>query len=116
MVNLAADDTKITINSDGLYLIIAATRYDFNATGRRIVIVTLNGKLGAGTGTNIAADTRQAITAAGASTVSIAVLTFALVAGDFVTSGTQQFSGGALTEGNTDGGQNSFFSVGRIGD
>lgn len=115
MVDLAADDSRITITSAGLYLVVSVVRYVPNAVGRRIVIVTLNGNLGAGTGTNIGADSRPANTQVNAASNSAVVVLRELEAGDFLTSGTQQTSGGSLTQGNTDGSENSFFSVGRIG-
>lgn len=116
MVDLAADNTKITINTPGLYLLVGCSNYAANAVGRRITHFVLNGSYGAGTGTIIASDSRQAITDAGARTSALAVAIYSLAAGDFVTGGSYQQSGGNLTEGGVGGATNSFLSVGRIGD
>jgi hypothetical protein len=115
MVDLAADNSIITITRAGTYLLIASANYAVNAVGRRLSHIFLNGYYGAGTGTVIASDSRQAITDAGARTTATAIALYVLAVGDFVSGGAYQASGGALTEGGVGGETNSFLSVARIG-
>jgi hypothetical protein len=42
MVNLAADNTKLTVNTSGLYLVAASTQWQNNNAGKRMLAVTHN--------------------------------------------------------------------------
>lgn len=115
MVDLAADNSKVTFNTEGIYLIISAVNFAANATGRRISIITINGTYGAGTGTNIGAQSAPALTEAGARTNAQAVVVYEFSVGDYITAGCFQSSGGNLVEGGAGSASNSFLAVTRVG-
>ena len=98
MVDLVADNRKITIQTKGIYLVTGATNYAPNATGRRICQIFVNGFYAAGTGTLIGNFSLPAVADGSARTVSPAVAIYSFNVGDFISGGTYQFSGGNLDE------------------
>jgi len=108
MVDLAADDRILTINTAGYYIVVAQTTYAPNGVGRRIAATFHNGFYGVGTPTVIASFTAQAVTAAGATTTAVAISVQEFAVADFISAGAFQASGAALNEG---GSNNSFLTA-----
>lgn len=115
MVDLGANDRIITINTAGIYLIVTEANFAVNANARRICQIYVNGYYSAGTGLGVGNFSIQAVTDANARTAVPAVALYQFSAGDFVSGGVYQQSGGALTEGGAGAAHTSFLSVARIG-
>ena len=117
MVNLAANDRILTVNTAGLYLVVCETIYDYNSAGRRINNVIQNDYYHNNPIPSQfqASDSRNAIWSTPGEnphTTCTSVGIFQAVAGDFFSSGTYQSSGGNLT---CNGGTNAFLSALLIG-
>lgn len=97
MANLAANDRILTVQTAGFYVVQLGITYNANATGRRIGQLYTNGYYSIPSGTQLGAWSQQALTEAGATTtVAVTTLSYFNV-GDFISSGTFQSSGGALS-------------------
>lgn len=115
MIDLASDARKITIQTAGVYLVLGATNYAFNAAGRRICQLLKNGFYAAGTGTLVGNFSLPAVPDLNARTVSPALGLASLVAGDFLSGGTFQASGGNLGEAGAGALGSSYMACARIG-
>lgn len=95
MANLAANNRILTATFPGFYLVNGQIQYLANQSGLRNLHLTLNGYYSASTGTNIGIQT-YTIVANSTQPVTATGLVY-MNAGDFVSLGTLQTSGGSLT-------------------
>lgn len=99
MVNLTTNPPRLTAVIGGWYVVNMGAGFDPNATGNRLGIVIRNGTYVLGTGEQLAADSKMAVTVGGARTPVSAITVVFLAAGDYITAGVQQSSGGNLNIG-----------------
>lgn len=114
MANLGSNDRILTVPTTGWYTIASEADYANNTTGRRINLVYVNGYYAAGTGTGIASFSMNAIGGTGRTSVPVASLYY-LTAGDFISTGTFQNSGGSLSEGGPGAGGSSYLAAALLG-
>lgn len=121
MANLASDSRKLTVNTSGIYLVIAQTLWAYDGAGRRVNEVIQNALASGGSiPSQFFSDSDAPANWSpiggdgfgGPRTTSTSVGLFNAAVGDFFASGCYQNSGGAL---NCNGFANSFLSAVLIG-
>lgn len=93
----STNNSRLTCKTTGLYLIIAWVKWDPNATGRRYLIINLNGS------TTVTAINQMAITDSGGYTQQTIVGLYNLIVNDYIEVQVMQASGVSLdiASGNT---------------
>lgn len=90
MHDTVTNNSRITINTAGKYLLVARIPWDTNGTGRRKTIFLKNGT------TQIEDFSFQPVTSAGDTTKTVCSDTYSFVANDYIEIQVDQTSGGAL--------------------
>jgi hypothetical protein len=99
-VNLATAPPQLTVVTAGYYLCLTSISFDPNATGRRLAVIWKNGDFHVGGGSELLSNGTQAITVGAIHTVVTVTTIEHFVAGDYITAGASQNSGGGLNIGN----------------